>query len=242
MLSGDGLIVRVRLSCGEVSAALAAEIADCAQSYGNGVIDLSGRGNLQIRGVSEATWAPLIERLSAGGLIDASTEAEAVRNVLVSPFAGFFPDTLDVRPIARAFEAALGASPSIYHLDVTNPNAPRARSLQQEIARALRGRVANPRWLRGQMRHGYRGAAEIAESVDNLFLFAATTDLVSDGLFDLMFEAVCADREVRDFLRASNPEAALAIAKRFDEALRRGFWRSRRNSVEELLSHMREAA
>ena len=141
-----------------------------------------------------------------------------------------------------AAAASLGASPSIYHLDVTNPKAPRARSLQQEIARALRGRAANPRWLRGQMRHGYRGAAEIAESVDNLFLFAATTDLVSDALFDLMFEAVCADKEVRDFLRASNPEAALAIAKRFDEALRRGFWRSRRNSVEELLSHMREAA
>jgi len=116
MLSGDGLIVRVRLSCGEVSAALAAEIADCAQSYGNGVIDLSGRGNLQIRGVSEATWAPLIERLSAGGLIDASTEAEAVRNVLVSPFAGFFPDTLDVRPIARAFEAALGDDRTLWRL------------------------------------------------------------------------------------------------------------------------------
>jgi cobaltochelatase CobN len=141
-----------------------------------------------------------------------------------------------------AAAAMLGASPSIYHLDVSNPNAPRTRNLKQEIARALRGRAANPRWLRGQMRHGYRGAAEIAESVDNLFLFAATTDLVSDALFDLLFEAVCVDREVREFLRESNPGAALAIAKRFDEALRRRLWRSRRNSVEEFLSHMREAA
>ena len=116
MLSGDGLIVRVRLSCGEVSPALAAEISDCAQSYGNGVIDLSARGNLQIRGVSEATWAPLIERLSARGLVDASTEAEAVRNVLVSPFAGFLPDTPNVRPTARALEAALGEDRTLWRL------------------------------------------------------------------------------------------------------------------------------
>jgi precorrin-3B synthase len=116
MLSGDGLIVRIRLSCGDVSPALAAEISDCAQGYGNGVIDLTGRGNLQIRGVSEATWEPLIERLSARGLVDASTEAEAVRNVLVSPFAGFFPDTPDVRPTARALEAALGEDRTLWRL------------------------------------------------------------------------------------------------------------------------------
>ncbi len=108
--------MRLRLSCGEVSPALAAEISDCAQTYGNGVIDLTGRGNLQLRGVSEATWAPLIERLSARGLVDASTEAEAVRNVLVSPFAGFLPGAPDVRPLARALEAALGEDRTLWRL------------------------------------------------------------------------------------------------------------------------------
>lgn len=116
MPSGDGLIVRVRLSCGELSTALAAEIAEWAESYGNGIIDLSARGNLQIRGVSEATWRPLVEQLSARGLIDASAEAEAVRNVLVAPFAGFLPDAFDVRPTARALEAALGRDPSFWRL------------------------------------------------------------------------------------------------------------------------------
>jgi precorrin-3B synthase len=107
MESGDGLLVRLRLSGGELSPALAAEIAEGARSYGNGVLDLSARGNLQIRGVRAETWEPLVERLAACGLIDASPEAESVRNVLVSPFAGFFPGTPDVRAIGRELEAAL---------------------------------------------------------------------------------------------------------------------------------------
>ena len=68
-----------------------------------------------------------------------------------------------------AAASATGANPALYHLDTTAPGAPKVRSLAQEIARALRGRAANPRWLAGQMRHGHRGAAEIAQSLDNLF-------------------------------------------------------------------------
>ncbi len=184
------------------------------------------------------------ERPAAQDFADRVAQSQALVHVQDLPGQ----DVLDSDAFAdheggfAAAAAALGATPSIYHLDVTDPKAPRARSLQQEIARALRGRAANPRWIRGQMRHGYRGAAEIAESVDNLFVFAATTDLVSDSLFDILFEAVCADKEVCDFLRQANPAAASAIATRFDEALRRGLWRSRRNSVAEVLDHLREAA
>ena len=64
-------------------------------------------------------------------------------------------------------------NPALYHLDSTIPGAPKIRTLGQEIARSLRGRAANPRWLQGQMRHGHRGAAEIAQSLDNLYCFAA---------------------------------------------------------------------
>ncbi len=92
------------------------------------------------------------------------------------------------------------------------------------------------------MRHGYRGAAEIAETIDNLYLYAATTEAVADRHFDLMFDAVCADGEVREFLLAANRQAAAAIADRFAEALRRGLWKSRRNSVEPLLQALRGAA
>ena len=91
------------------------------------------------------------------------------------------------------------------------------------------------------MRHGFRGAAEIAETVDNLYLFAATTDAVADRQFDLMFDAICADEKVREFLLANNPQAAAAIAARFEDASRRGLWTTRRNSVEPLLRALRGA-
>jgi cobaltochelatase CobN len=142
---------------------------------------------------------------------------------------------------AAAAESA-GATPALYHLDATNPANPRARTLSEEVARVLRARAANPRWIAGQMRHGFRGAAEIAESVDNLFAFAATTNAVADRHFDLLFDSVCGDSKVRDFLVEANPQAANAIAERFSSALARGFWRTRRNSVGPWLSEMQELA
>jgi cobaltochelatase CobN len=117
------------------------------------------------------------------------------------------------------------------------------RPIEQEIARALRGRAANPRWLAGQMRHGHRGAAEIAQSLDNLFCFAALTDAVRSAQFDLMFDATLGDDSVRAFLVGANRQAARHMAGVFEEAARRGFWLSRRNSSAGILaSLLKEAA
>ena len=112
------------------------------------------------------------------------------------------------------------------------------RTLAEEIARVLRARASNPRWIAGQMRHGHRGAAEIAETVDNLFAWAALADIVRDDQFDLLFDATCGDERVRRFLDECNPAASAAIASRFDEAITRGLWRSRRNSVGPILADM----
>jgi cobaltochelatase CobN len=137
---------------------------------------------------------------------------------------------------------SLGASPELYHADTTQPERSVVRPLAQEIARALRGRAVNPRWIAGQMRHGWRGAAEIAETLDNLFAFAALTDCAPSRHFDLLFEATCGDEAVRAFLIAANPPAARGMAEKFEEARRRGFWASRRNSAAEILEEMRSAA
>ncbi len=137
----------------------------------------------------------------------------------------------------------VGALPALYHLNSTAPGAPRVRTLEQEIARSLRGRAANPRWLAGQMRHGQRGAAEIAQSLDNLYAFAALTDVVRSTQFDLMFDATLGDEAVRAFLVGANRPAARHMARVFEEAVQRGFWRSRRNSCRSILaSLLREAA
>jgi len=118
MLSGDGLVARLRLSCNEAPLAHVANIADWAETYGNGLIDLSARGNLQIRGVREATLPGLTQALAKARLLtDASPEAEAVRNVLVSPLAGFDPAApFDVRPCAKALERELGANRELWAL------------------------------------------------------------------------------------------------------------------------------
>jgi cobaltochelatase CobN len=158
-------------------------------------------------------------------------------------------DALDADAFAEheggfaAAAAETGAKPALYHLDSTVAHAPKIRTLAQEIARALRGRAANPRWLQGQMRHGHRGAAEIAQSLDNLYCFAALTDAVNSAQFDLMFDATLGDDSVRAFLVGANRQAACHMANIFEQAAGRGFWLSRRNSSARILaSVLQEAA
>ena len=117
MLSGDGWLVRLRISGGVVSASAARAIADCAQTYGNGLLDLSARANLQLRGVQEACLPALVEALLVHGLIDESAEAEAVRNVLASPLAGLSPDAaFDITPYVSALEKRLARDEALHGL------------------------------------------------------------------------------------------------------------------------------
>jgi cobaltochelatase CobN len=138
-----------------------------------------------------------------------------------------------------AAAAALGNHPALYHADTTNPDRTRIRTVREEVARVLRARATNPRWLRGQMRHGHRGAAEIAETVDNVFAYAALAGLVDSHQFDLLFDATIGDDTVRAFLTAANAQAAQAIAARFDEAIRRGLWATRRNTTAAIIASLR---
>jgi cobaltochelatase CobN len=141
-----------------------------------------------------------------------------------------------------AAAALLGGKPELYHADTTRSKKSVVRPLAEEIARVLRGRAINPRWIAGQMRHGHRGAAEIAETLDNLFAYAALTDAAPSRYFDLLFDATCGDERVRAFLIGANPQAARGMVERFEEARRRGLWKSRRNSSADILAEMRRAA
>jgi len=129
-----------------------------------------------------------------------------------------------------AAAAALGGAPALYHLDTSRPDAPRARTVAEEVARVVRGRAANPRWIEGMMRHGYRGGAEIARGVEALHGFAATLPGRFDAQFDLLFDATLGTPAVDAFLRANNPDARAALAARFAEAQAQGLWHPRRNS------------
>ena len=135
----------------------------------------------------------------------------------------------------------LGNDAPVYHVATARPDAIKVRPLAQEIARVVRARASNPRWIAGQMRHGHRGAAEIAGTIDRLYALAVLSDAVSSQHFELLFEATLGTPSVRNFLIDANPKAARAIAKRFEEALARGFWRSRRNSTHACLARIEEA-
>jgi cobaltochelatase CobN len=179
---------------------------------------------------------------AAGGAFAASI-AHADAFVHVQDMPG--QDALDSDAFAEheggfaAAAAMLDNAPAVYHVDGTNPDQTRVRTVAEDVARVLRARATNPRWLRGQMRHGHRGAAEIAETVDNLFAYAALTEAAPSRHFDLLFEATCGDETLRAFLKSANPYAAKAIADKFEEAARRGFWTSRRNSSSAILAEMR---
>lgn len=141
-----------------------------------------------------------------------------------------------------AAAAALGADPALYHLDSAEPDRLTVRTLGEELARVLRGRAANPRWIDGMMRHGPAGAADIAAAVDNLFAFAASTRVVRPHHFDILYDAYVEDERVLDFLRTANPAAARAMLDRFADAMARGLWHPRRNAVGDDLRRLREEA
>ena len=135
----------------------------------------------------------------------------------------------------------LGNNAAVYHVSSASPGAIKVRTLEQEIARVVRTRASNPRWVAGQMRHGHRGAAEIAGTVENLYALAVLSDAVPSQHFELLFDATLGTPVVRDFLVETNPKAARAIVQKFEDALARGFWQSRRNSTLACLASMRES-
>jgi precorrin-3B synthase len=117
MQSGDGLVVRIRPRSGSFSPHELRVLADAAQRFGNGHIDLTRRANLQLRGVSEASLPSLHDVIASLGLLDDSPDGEAVRNVMISPLAGIDPaEVLDVRTTGRELERRLASDKSLWAL------------------------------------------------------------------------------------------------------------------------------
>ncbi|MEJ6396915.1 cobaltochelatase subunit CobN [Yoonia sp. 208BN28-4] len=132
---------------------------------------------------------------------------------------------------AAAISTIQGRDPTIYHNDHSRPERPLIRTLDDEIGRVVRSRVVNPKWIAGVMRHGYKGAFEMAATLDYLFAFAATTGAVQNHHFDLVEEAFLADDTVRQFIADKNAPALLEMAQRLQEAIDRDLWQPRSNSA-----------
>jgi cobaltochelatase CobN len=133
--------------------------------------------------------------------------------------------------VAAAARILTGSAPALYHLDITKADAPRARSLSEEIARVVRARAANPAWAGGMMAHGFRGGAEIAATLEHMAAFAHLAGVVPSHLFDLYHEATLGRDEVREFLTRENPGALAAMEDMFRRLSEAGLWITRRNSI-----------
>ena len=117
-----------------------------------------------------------------------------------------------------------GRAPEAYFGDSADPARVRTRTLAEEAARVVRARVLNPKWIRAMRRHGYKGAFELAATVDYMFGYDATTGVVEDWMYEKLTEAYVGDPEVREFMAESNPWALTAICDRLLEAADRGLW------------------
>ncbi|MFY9770703.1 MAG: cobaltochelatase subunit CobN, partial [Xanthobacteraceae bacterium] len=221
-------------------------------AYGAGIEDMLGRdiGGREIaaaylgaashvyRGAEgEAGAAP-------GAFAARVAGADMLIHVSDDPARDFLEGAEDVAFVGGFAAAAkmLGRAADLVMLDMTDPQRPRARPLSAALSRIVRARAVNPRFIAGQIRHGPRGAAELAETVDRLVNFAETTDAVAGELFDLLHAAYVEDPAVRDFLVRENPAAAGSIAQRLEMALQRGFWHPRRNDVGASLAALRAEA
>jgi cobaltochelatase CobN len=211
-------------------------------SYGAGLTDMLARGAWNTRDELGAAYLA-----ASSGAYGRGLDGEALPVEFAARVAGAdaFVHQQDHREIDlldggeyaaheggfAAAAAGLGATPTLYHADTSHTDAPRAVRLTEEIARIVRARAANPAWIAGMMRHGYRGGAEIARGVEGLCGFAATLPERLDRQFDLLFDATLGDAAVDEFLHCNNPAAREHIAARFRDALHRDLWRPRRNAV-----------
>ena len=219
-------------------------------TYGSGVEDLLGRetdtdsiGAAYLAAASHAYGGAAGEGSAApGGFAQRVANTDILVHPSDDPGRDLLEGAEDVAFVGGFAAAAklLGRPVDLVMLDGTDPHRPRARTLSAALARIVRARAVNPRFIAGQMRHGPRGGAELAETVDRLVGFAETTDAVASELFDLLHDAYVADPDVQAFLLRENPQAAAAIAERLDTARRRGFWHPRRNDVDHGLAALRE--
>jgi cobaltochelatase CobN len=117
-----------------------------------------------------------------------------------------------------------GRNPAAYIGDSAVPDAPKTRTLAEETRRVFRSRVVNPRWIAAMRRHGYKGAFELAATVDYLFGYDATAGVVPDWMYEQLAASYVFDSETRSFMRQSNPWALRGITERLLEAASRGLW------------------
>jgi cobaltochelatase CobN len=142
--------------------------------------------------------------------------------------------------MVAAVRSLTGRAPRAWFGDTADPAAPAVRALEEEAARVVRSRVVNPKWITAMRRHGYKGAFELAATVDYLFGYDATARVVEDWMYERVTAAYVADPELRAFFAESNPTALRSIAEKLLEADRRGMWQASEQARKTLIDAVLE--
>jgi cobaltochelatase CobN len=127
-------------------------------------------------------------------------------------------------------------APSVYHSDHSNPSSPKIRTLKEELNRVIRSRVLNPKWIDAMQEHGYKGSFEMTATVDYLFAYDATTDLVADYQYEQVTDRLLLDPDNQAFMRDNNPHALEEMGERLLEAIQRGMWQNADDHREKIQS------
>lgn len=206
------------------------------RAYGSGVLELIEHGAWESSADLGRTWVRWSQHAygrgrsgeeATGALWDRLRSVEAIVKAQDNREHDIF-DSDDYLQEHGGMIAAARAAGNVsvrgYFGDTSRPDAPTVRSIEEEAARVVRQRVVNPKWLEGMRRHGYKGAFEMAATVDYLFGYDATAGVARDWMYDAVTDAFVRDRENRSFLLRVNPSALGAICARLLEAARRGLW------------------
>jgi cobaltochelatase CobN len=140
--------------------------------------------------------------------------------------------------LTAAVKTVSGNTPEAYFGDNSRTEQPKVRKLTEEINRVYRSRVINPKWIAGAMRHGYKGASEMAATLDFLFAYDATANCVQDFMYQGVADAYLFDESVRKFIEQNNPWVQRDMAERLLEANQRGLWEDVESATLERLRSM----
>jgi len=140
--------------------------------------------------------------------------------------------------LSSAVETVKGEQPSIYFGDNARPENPKIKSLKEELLKVYRSRVINPKWIDGVKRHGYKGAFEMAATMDYLFAYDATTGLIEDFMYEGISQAYLLDEDIQNFIKEVNPWALQDMSERMLEAIQRGMWQNPDKEMIEALKNV----
>ena len=140
--------------------------------------------------------------------------------------------------LANAVSSVKGSKAEVYFGDHSRPETPKIKTLKEELLKVYRSRVINPKWIEGVQRHGYKGAFEMAATLDYLFAYDATTNLIDDFMYEGITERYLLDEKNKAFIKENNPWALKDMSERLLEAIQRGMWQEPSEDIKQQLEDL----